>query len=318
MPDRESDHSTEAAPTAAAELGEQNTELPPPHHAAPKLAGSVDDNTTAAPTEGATELLDRSAAPTPDMAWSAETSSQPVADYIEEPRWRSILPKVILGIAASLTIGAIAVLILMPGHRALAPKAPAPAQPSASARSVLPPTSGQADSVTLAPLPEVPPPYAGCPGTAIARHDIQHKTLGAVRVFLVRTSSSGGCVAAVANTGQALLPPITVDVGASNIFAFANPATDATGNTFVLYGGGKFDGVFVLIPSTYGFEDIGWDHPERWHYTGKHAYYWAKLVGPGTDGQYKIRRSEENCKPDCANGTPITQDLHWNGSDYVP
>jgi hypothetical protein len=61
------------------------------------------------------------AAPTADVAagpvaWSAETSSQPVADYIEESRWRKVLPKVLLGLAASLAIGAIAALIFMREH----------------------------------------------------------------------------------------------------------------------------------------------------------------------------------------------------------
>ena len=79
-------------------------------------ATSGGKDTAAAPPEHATELIETNAAPTPELAWSSETSSQPVADYIEESRWRSILPKVLLGLAASLAIGAIAVLILMPRH----------------------------------------------------------------------------------------------------------------------------------------------------------------------------------------------------------
>jgi hypothetical protein len=186
-----------------------------------------------------------------------------------------------------------------------------------------PPTSSQTASAAPAALPEVPPLYAGCLGTLVAHHDIQHKTLGAVRLFLVRSSGvAQGCIAAVANSGQAL-PPINVDVGALENFAFANPATDATGNTFVLYNPGRYDGVLVLIPNAGGFEDIGWDHAPgdpsfNLRQSGKHAYYYAQLLGPGTDGKFTIRQKHNDCMPNCADGTVTTQDLHWNGSDYVP
>jgi hypothetical protein len=45
MPDNESDHDTEAAPTAAAELAEPTTELPPATHAALELAWSSEADT---------------------------------------------------------------------------------------------------------------------------------------------------------------------------------------------------------------------------------------------------------------------------------
>lgn len=85
--------------------------------AEPTTAPATDGDVARTRAEDATELLDTSAARTPDLAWSAETSSQPVADYIEKSRWRRNLPKILLALAASLAIGAIAVLILMPGHR---------------------------------------------------------------------------------------------------------------------------------------------------------------------------------------------------------
>ena len=53
------------------------------------------------------------------------------------------------------------------------------------------------------------------------------------------------------------------------------------------------------------------------HYMGKHAYYYAELVGPDSSDQYTIRQSHNDCTPSCANGNTTSKDLHWNGSDYV-
>ncbi len=104
--------------------------------AEPTSAAASDGDTAAAPTEDATELLDTSAAPTPDTAWSAETSSQPVADYMEDSRWRGVLPKVLFVLAASLAIGATAVLILKPGHQEPAKPRPSEAPVTQAAPTV--------------------------------------------------------------------------------------------------------------------------------------------------------------------------------------
>lgn len=153
----------------------------------------------------------------------------------------------------------------------------------------------------------------------MTHHDIEHKTLGKVRVFL--TLAPGrmfklGCISAVSASGK-VLPPITVDVAEN--FGFPSPATDATDNTFITYNPGRYDGVIVLIPDVDGFEDIGWDDQSGdTHYSGRRAYYYAELAGPGGNGEYTIRQSHNDCTPSCAEGTVTTQDLHWDGSDYVP
>lgn len=79
------------------------------------------------------------------LAWSSpETSSQPVADYQEEPRWRGPLLKV-LAPAAAVSIGAVAVILLTPDHHQAAPPpqsvpqvAPAPPPPSIAPPPVAP------------------------------------------------------------------------------------------------------------------------------------------------------------------------------------
>lgn len=165
-------------------------------------------------------------------------------------------------------------------------------------------------------LPDAPPPNPDCKGSVKAHIDIPHPSLGTVRLFLILDSATGpkvGCVAAIASNGK-VLPTITVDVN-GNAFDFANPVTDSTGNAFVTDNPGRYDGVLVLVPTPDGFQDIGWGNT---HYEGKRAYYYAKLEGPGPNGQYTIRQFNNDCTPSCAAGRVTSQVLHWNGTDYVP
>ncbi|WP_155762835.1 hypothetical protein [Mycobacterium colombiense] len=270
---------------------------------------------SASDREHTVTIPDSSETAAAELAWSAAADEQERHDNSGKGSRALWLGPVMALLAAAI---AVASVLLFYVNRTQAPKPPAPAPPSASAGPAALPTSGQTASASPVVLPDAPPSYAGCLGAVVAHYDIQHKTLGAVRLFLVRANDNEGCVAAVANSGQAL-PPIRLGVGVGEIFAFANPATDATGNTFVLYNPGRYDGVLALIPDSGGFEDIGWDDLSSYqHFSGKHAYYYAQLLGPGTNGEYTIRRSHNDCTPDCASGTTTAQDLHWNGNDYVP
>lgn len=62
---------------------------------------------------------------------------------------------------------------------------------------------------------------------------------------------------------------------------------------------------------------MGWDVPDV-HYSGKRAYYYAQLVGPGSDGAFAIEQSHNDCTPDCAGGKITRELLRWNGHDYLP
>lgn len=105
-------------------------------------AASGDDDTAAAPTEHATELIETGAAPTPELAWSADTEEQET-EATSEKRSRVLwLGPVMALLAAAIAVAS--VLLLYYVHRAPAAKAPAPAPPSASARP--------------APLSPIPPP----------------------------------------------------------------------------------------------------------------------------------------------------------------
>ncbi|WP_406817364.1 protein kinase domain-containing protein [Mycobacterium sp. M23085] len=201
-----------------------------------------------------------------------------------------------------------------------APVTSAPAAPPQQSSAASPPST-----TTMAALPAYLPPNSGCPGHVTAHHDIDHKALGPVRIFLTVSpsgSASEACIASV-TAGGASLPAITFNADTTSSvgpFGFANPATDSTGNTFITYNAGgahAYNGVLVLIPNAGGFEDIGWSSTTL-HIAGQHAYLDAELLGPGADDRYTIRQSNNDCTPSCAGGTITTKDLHWNGSDYLP
>lgn len=109
-------------------------------------------------------------------------------------------------------------------------------------------------------------------------------------------------------------------------YRVASPGTDASGNLFVIYNPGRYDGVSVMRPTTdsieirYGFEVYG----DTW--TGgvprsdplSLGGYHAELIGPGQDGLYQIEQFHNDCTPGCANGTTTSRVYAWNGSDYAP
>ncbi|MFB7052099.1 hypothetical protein ACFCXT_02960 [Streptomyces vinaceus] len=181
--------------------------------------------------------------------------------------------------------------------------------------------SGPARPAAPSPVsfPSAPPDAAHCPGTVLDHRDISHPYLGPVRVFLIRRTGSGaptGCVTSVTGSGKALAS-VDVDIYENDLH-FASPESDATKNTFVLYNPGRYDGVLVLVPGKDGFEDVGWTDPEIHYRGGKHAFYNARLAGPGGDGRYTIVQSQNSCNPSCAAGAISHLTLRWNGHEYLP
>ncbi|WP_051198796.1 vWA domain-containing protein [Gordonia shandongensis] len=173
----------------------------------------------------------------------------------------------------------------------------------------------QATAPTSTVLPDTPP-STRCTGKILGKTDYRHPSLGTVRVFLRLETpvdrTQQGCIIPVTADGT-VLPIATVGVYGTDL-EFPSPPTDATGNLFVRYNPGRYNGVVVLTPTKTGFVDPGVDHTG---YTGKRLFYYADLKGPGADGRYVIVQSANDCEPSCAGGTITTEDLHWNGRDYV-
>lgn len=95
----------------------------------------------------------------------------------------------------------------------------------------------------------------------------------------------------------------------------ASPATDRTGNYFVIYQTSRYHGVTILKPTSHGIETM----QTFWGELGSQArFYYASPLGPWPrSGQYTIRMYEHSCSPDCASGATSHIDFRWNGSEYV-
>ncbi|MGE2691485.1 serine/threonine protein kinase [Mycolicibacterium pulveris] len=172
-----------------------------------------------------------------------------------------------------------------------------------------PPSSAMPTTTTAVVLPAYPPVDSGCTGTVLAHHDFEHPQLGPMRIFLLmgenKFQMDVGCVAAVMPSGD-VLPPISVDAGLG--LEFPDPATDATGNLFIEFRSMSAHApsqVLVLVPSPYGFRELGKDLIN------------IELVGPGADGKYALQHSMNDCTPSCAQGTWTDETLTWDGSNYV-
>ena len=96
----------------------------------------------------------------------------------------------------------------------------------------------------------------------------------------------------------------------------ATPGTDNTGNLFVIYDPGRYQGIAVYRPVKGSMKTIAglYDDGE-----GKEdgRFYYAKLLGSGGSGRYRIRHFVNDCDPSCSNGTTTSTDYVWNGSDYA-
>lgn len=84
----------------------------------------------------------------------------------------------------------------------------------------------------------------------------------------------------------------------------ATPATDPTGNLFVFYNPGRYDGILVYRPAADGMKLLK-------------DFYFAELAGTDSAGQVRIRQFSNDCEPDCALGTITSRLYSWNGTTYA-
>ena len=95
-------------------------------------------------------------------------------------------------------------------------------------------------------------------------------------------------------------------------WAMDAPASDATGNLFVTYNPGRYDGVIVLHPTASGFAPFGAGYAD-----GPLRHYYAELQGPGASGSTRSSSRTTTATRRARGGTVTSTTRRWNGSDYV-
>lgn len=130
-----------------------------------------------------------------------------------------------------------------------------------------------------------------------------HPTWGQVVLATCHSQSSESAGWAVFNASGSVLWTRRSELGHA-IYELPNPAIDASGNIFIRYNPGRFDGIEVVRPTEQGM-------------TTSATFYFASLIGPQDDGYYRVKQSYMDCTPSCAEG-PVTHEiLRWDGSQYV-
>ena len=89
----------------------------------------------------------------------------------------------------------------------------------------------------------------------------------------------------------------------------ANDTPDKSGNIFITYNPGRYDGIVALQPSAGGFNHFG-TLPEN-TYFGR--FYGATIADVDSDGTFEVVIDKLSCDPDCATNTVYS----WNGAEYV-
>ena len=101
------------------------------------------------------------------------------------------------------------------------------------------------------------------------------------------------------------------------MYELADPATDASGNIFVLYNPGRNNGVMILRPTADDIEVLAASYGAYLEQKSPLYFYSAGLVGPGSDGLYQIRQYEDNCGIICTSDTDPHTTYVWDGTTYV-
>lgn len=152
-------------------------------------------------------------------------------------------------------------------------------------------------------------------GQETGRAPLQHQTWGPVTVRTSVDDAADTVSLSVVDAAGGVLFRRDWAWGSSSI-ALNDPHTDATGNVFVTYNPGRYDGVIVLRPVPYGLESFG-SLPGLDDYVGAGPFgYYAEAVDDDGDGLLDILQHSNDCDPSCAGGTVTTTRFAWTGTSY--
>ena len=194
-----------------------------------------------------------------------------------------------------------------------------------------------APTTRVASSPTVPPsstqPSAPIPGKITGRvrfHDIVWGDLVAVTSVVYNPGyGENGCGDAhlrVVDTAQHVRLRRDWDWGCGE--ARPNrPATDVTGNVFIYYNPGRYDGVIILRAAGGELRDFGTlppssntkaaDATDDYEGSGPFGYYTNTAPDPTAHGRLEIKQFANNCDPSCAGGHMTLEIFRWDGHGYA-
>jgi hypothetical protein len=155
-------------------------------------------------------------------------------------------------------------------------------------------------------------PTLRLPGTETARIQFNHPSWGKVTLLISKEGpNKPGHIIVFDSAGY-----IRWDYTMMRVYelgAYQAPR-DRSGNLFLYYNPGRYNGVIVLRPDIDGMESFG-TLPPPGDYESR--FYSADIADDNGDGTYEINVDANACLPDCATGTITRTTYRWNGRDYV-
>lgn len=179
-----------------------------------------------------------------------------------------------------------------------------------------PPWASTDAGTVPAPPPEatVGPDDAAIPGEETDRITFEHPTWGETTLVTSLSGSAGTGYITVFDSQGA--PVWAFDTGGSPpwyAMSLNDPPTDASGNIYINWDPGRFNGVTALHPVPDGFEDYD-TLMDTGDYNGR--FYNAELEDVDGDGTLEVTQFTLDCNPSCANGNVSSETFWWTGSGF--
>jgi hypothetical protein len=152
-----------------------------------------------------------------------------------------------------------------------------------------------------------------CEITGQAR--VPHPAWGEVTVVTALDDKQCAHLYAINASGTVLWNPPLHQACGMERFALNAPPLDGTGNVFIVYNPGRYNGVIILQATDDGFADFE-ILPSSGDLT-RARFYSAELTDSNGDGVFEIKQTSNDCRPDCATGNHRDFVFQWNGTNYT-
>lgn len=146
-----------------------------------------------------------------------------------------------------------------------------------------------------------------------SRFEFEHPAWGVVSILTTIGPDNGPSAIVVSSetTGDVLW----LDRSSSNYeYQLALDGPDGSGNIFVKYNPGRYDGIEVIRPTAEGMEVIHDDYSDS---VEPPLFYSAALDTLSPGGAFDIEKIDWSCDPSCAEGKSTSTFFRWDGRTYA-